>query len=235
MSKKKSKALKGGTFNLLNSRADQTVKEEVERLLSKYDLDFLCVQEAVEYRKVLDSIKGYKFYIQADVGFLVKKHLKVDRVKKFTYGDGWITVRGGKHPAAGQVQLRIDGWLYARGVHLPTPSDWSYGKFVAPAARADDYVESAKGLLRYFRLPGLINGRIALGDWNENPETMGQYSPAWIAKARKAKTWAPESREGHGRIDYVMGKGVDVPHLFKAVDFNEKSDHEAVIFVVKKT
>lgn len=229
---------------MLYGRDPQTVKAEVERLLKKHNLDFLCLQEANDYFKVFNNIEGYDYIASTESWggkestILVRSTLKRDRIKFFTYGDGWITVRGGKHAPTGQTQARIDGWLYVRSLHLPTPSFWVNGKIDArrtPAERLDDLVEAMKGLRNYFAFPSVINGRIAAGDWNEAPMTEGEYSPGWLMRWTKAKSWKPASRLGHGWIDWVMGKGVNVTKIFKDTEFREGSDHEPVIFTVVKS
>lgn len=228
------KVLDGGTFNLKYGRDKNTVKGEVERLLHKHHLDFLVVQESTDYRRELGDIKGYDYIYNQDVGILTKHTVKQDKVKSNDYGDGWTTVRGGHHTPTGAIQVRLNDWLYVRTGHMPTPTTWVNGKLVSPDERKDDYIAAAKGLLRYFNWPCTRYGRIAAADWNESPDTIGEYSPGKIARDKGAKTWTPESRVGHGRIDWVMGKGVKVTKIFKDLDIKEGSDHEPVIFTVSK-
>lgn len=233
------KTLKGGTFNLEHGRDPDTVKLEVVNLLEKHHLDFLCVQEASDYKHILENVSGYVYVVGVtaggkDNGILVKRRIKQDRVYFYTFGNGWTTVRGGHHPETSQNQVRLDGWLYIRCIHLPTPSDWRTGKPVGPANRLDDLISAVKGLRNYFRWPCIRNARIAAGDWNEPPETDGEYSPQWIARKSKANTVAPTSKAGHGRIDWVMYKGCSIRNIVKDTDIKEASDHEPVVFTVVK-
>lgn len=234
--------LTGGSFNLLNSRPFDVVKDEVERLLKKHDLDFLAVQEATEYVRPLSNIDGYTYYTWRDGGrgaqengVLVKDEYVVDKFRGEFYGDGWTTVTKAYHVASVQNQIRIDGWLLVRGLHLPTPSHWKNGKIVdTPTERKDDLIASVKALRWYLRLPSIKNARIAVGDWNEAPTTTGEYSPQWLAQYTDSVASTPQSREGHGHIDWVMAKGCRVLNIFKDTDIHEGSDHEPVVYTIRK-
>lgn len=232
--------LKGGGANLKFGRPDARVEDEVTRFLTKHDLDFLVVQEARDYANVLPTIPGYKYFtdkskggIRQD-GFLVREELVVDRIAYSTRGDGWRTVFGAWHKPNPAHRLRIDGWLYVRAVHLMTPTHWRNGRLIAAAERKDDYIAHAKDLLRYFRPPCILNGRLAVGDWNESPVTSGKWSPRWIAAKRNAQRYWPKQKAGHGLIDWVMAKGVVITNIYKDVNFKEGSDHEWFVFTVTK-
>lgn len=242
MTKTKTQHLKGGSFNLRYGRQKAIVKDEVERLLTKHDLDFLAVQEAKDYTDMLKRIKGYNYYTWEtggrgadENGFLVRDTLKVDKVKGKFFGDGWTTVTGAFHVPSVMNTVRVDGWLHARTLHLPTPTNWVNGKLNATDERKDDYVACMKGLWRFLRPPSIKNARIALGDWNEIHSTQGEYSPGWLAKATNSKAFNPTSRAGHGRIDWVMAKGCVINNVRKDLDIAEASDHEPVVFSVTKT
>lgn len=230
--------LNGGTFNLLYGRDNETVKSEVARLLAKHNLDFLVVEEAEGYWTILHQIEGYNYYSTrayaggSEVGILVKDSLRVDKVSYQSFGDGWITIRGGHKAGPTFPRIRIDGWLKVAGVHLPTPSIWdAAGRLEAPRERLDDYMGIAKRIYRYFTFPGK---KIVAGDFNESSSTEGEWSPAWIAKRTGAKVYTPFSRAGHGRIDYVLAKNVRVSGIKKDLDIKEESDHEPVVFTVWK-
>ena len=230
------KTLKGGSFNLENSRDHDTVKREVTTLLSKHDLDFLCVQEATRYGDILNDIPGYT-YFDGEAGVLVKNTHHTDRVRSDAYGDGWITVKKKFRPAQKQVQVRVAKWLYVRSIHLPTPSFWKNGKIDdsrTPPNRKDDLIANMKGLRRYFSWPCIGNARLAAGDWNEAPDTYGQYSPGWLKSKTQAHTAVPASMKGHGHIDWTMFKGCVVTGIFKDLEIREGSDHEPVVFAVTK-
>lgn len=230
------KTLRGGTFNLRYGRDKARVKREVARLFVKHNLDFLCVQEFSDYRNDFAEagwnvvpLKG-----PCESGIIVANHVRVDQRKVHTYGDGWITVRGGKFPAAVHNEARIGGWLRVRSVHLPTPIFWVNGRTKGPDERLDDLRETMIGLREFLRPWGFWNARLAAGDWNEPPHTTGTYSPQWLARVTRSMLRAPQSLAGHGRIDYAIGKGCRVEGIFKDTAIPELSDHEPVIFKVVK-
>ena len=229
----------GGTFNLLYGRDDEQVKREVIRLLSKHDLDFLCLQEASNYFRVLNSIKGYTYlanrseWAASESTILVKDTHTFDKEKFIGYGDGWYRYgKKYKGPRPGMWQARLDGWLFVRSLHLPTPSFWSNGEIDdrTPGEREDDLIDGMNKLRRWFSYPSRRNARIAAGDWNEPISTRGEYSPQWLAEKTGATLHDTVSTQGHGRIDWVAAKGVEVTRIFKDTDVREGSDHEPVIF-----
>jgi hypothetical protein len=231
------KSLNGGTFNLRYGRQPFVVLHEVSKLFAKHRLHFLAVQEFSDYRDTF--ARSHDFNVipdrgQCESGIIVRKGIWYDRVTVHTYGDGWITVRGGQFPAAVHNEARLNGWLYVRSVHLPTPITWEDGRAKGPAERVDDLAETARGLRRYFQHPCWMNARLAAGDWNEPPSTPGRYTPKWIANQTGATIEAPQSLEGHGRIDYAIAKGARIVDIRKDLVIPELSDHEPVIFKVVK-
>lgn len=234
----KTKTLKGGSFNLKYGRPAKTVKAEVEGLLQKHNLDFLTIQEGTDYFSQLRDIRGYKYFATrayrggAECGILVKECIKTGKPNYGSFGDGWITVRGGHHPPVTFPRVTIDGWLKVGSIHLPTPSTWTNGKFWAPEERKDDYLAVARQILKFFKTNK--RARLIAGDWNEPPATLGEWSPGWLAKRTGAKIIATESKAGHGRIDYPMFKNVEVRNVYKDLKIAEGSDHEPVIFTVVK-
>ena len=231
------KSLNGGTFNLRYGRPPYLVLREITKLFTKHRLHFLAVQEFSDYRDTF--ARSHDFEVvpasgQCESGIIVRRGVPFDKVTAHTYGDGWITIRGGKFPAAVHNEARINGWLYVRSVHLPTPILWDNLVAKGPVDRVDDLAETAEGLRRYFQHPCWINARLAAGDWNEPPSTPGQYTPRWIATRSGADIQAPQSLAGHGRIDYAMSKGARIEDIFKDTKIPELSDHEPVIFRVVK-
>lgn len=231
------KALNGGTFNLRYGRDESRVRREVARLFVKHSLDFLCVQEFSDYRNDFREA-GWTVVPEngpCESGILVADGVQVDRRTVHTYGDGWITVRGGRFPAAVHNEARIGGWLLVRSVHLPTPTYWPDGiRPRGPAERLDDLTATMRGLRRFLAHPGFIHARLAAGDWNEPPHTTGIYSPQWLARVTRSELRSPQSREGHGRIDYAIAKGARLVDVKKDLLIPELSDHEPVVFKVVK-
>jgi hypothetical protein len=231
------KTLRGGTFNLRYGRKPYVVLHEITKLFAKHRLHFLAVQEFSDYRDTF--ARSYDFNVvpdsgQCESGIIVRRGIPFDNVTSHTYGDGWVTVRGGRFPAAVHNEARINFWLYVRSVHLPTPITWRDGRAMGPAERVDDLAETAEGLRRYFQHPCWMNARLAAGDWNEPPHTPGTYTPKWIATRSGATIAAPQSLAGHGRIDYAIAKGARIENIRKDLVIPELSDHEPVIFTVVK-
>lgn len=234
-----SNVLKGGTFNLRYGRPDDVVKGEVARLLFKHDLDFLCVQEANDYFKILPEIKGYKYFATnaypggKESGILVKAELKTGKPAYDSYGDGFFNADGHHHAPLTFPRVTIDGWLRVGSIHLPVPSVWVNGVLDLPPRRLDDYLALAKKIYRFFRWSH-GQARLIAGDWNEPLSTKGKWAPGWIADKSGAEGKTTESKAGHGRIDYPIYKNCYVRNVRKDLEIAEGSDHEPVIFVVVK-
>lgn len=236
---KKNRTLNGGTFNLLYGREDKVVQGEVTRLLKKHDLDFLCIQEGTDYFLPLRQIKGYSYFATRKVdggtesGVLVKDGIERGEPKYKSFGDGWITVRGGKHPAVTFPRIKIDGWLTVGSIHLPTPVYFSGDKVTGPDERVDDYMALARKIYRYLKFAGR-SSRVVAGDWNEPLSNKAKWAPGGIVKRAKAIAKDTVSKAGHGRIDYVAGKNVELLGVHKDLEFAERSDHEPVVFKVRQ-
>lgn len=237
MSRAAAPSMQGGTFNLRYGRHQDDVAHEVTTLVEKHDLGFLCVQEANDYWRTLHRIPGMDYYATteyrggAETGILVRSDLDVTGVRYGSFGDGWITVRGGKHAPVTFPRLTIDGWLRVGSVHLPTPTHWTDGRLWSPDERLDDYLAIMQKVRRFFAVPGRRT-RLVAGDWNEPPATMGTWSPGWVAAAAGATAYPTESRAGHGRIDYPMVKRGVCRDVRKDLQLREGSDHEPVVFEV---
>jgi hypothetical protein len=231
------KTLRGGTFNLRYGRDPHRVMWEVGRLFDKHRLHFLAVQEFSDYRNEFDASNGFDVVPvkgQCESGIIVRRGVPVDKRSVHVYGDGWITVRGGRFPAAVHNEARIAGWLYVRSVHLPTPTFWPDGRLRSPVERADDTIATMRGLRGFLGRPSFINARLAAGDWNEPPHTTGLYTPQWLARVTRSDMKAPQSLAGHGRIDYAIAKGARIEGILKDTAIPELSDHEPVVFQVVK-
>lgn len=235
----KTKKLQGGSYNLRYGRPQLAVKSEVERLLKKHNLDFLAVQEAEDYWRVLNNIKGYKYFSTrtyrggTENGILVREGLKTSKPMFDSFGDGWITDRGGNHAPVSLSRVKIAGWLRVGSIHAPTPIYFGKSGPSGPEERLDDFMLLMKKVYRYLKFAGKTS-KIIVGDWNEPLSTKTPWSPGWIAAKTKATVKDTESTSGFGRIDYPMGKNVKFDRVFKDLEINENSDHEPVIFTVSK-
>lgn len=237
MDRKNIKRLRGGSFNLKYGRDPHRVLWEIRQLFDKHRLSFLCVQEVNDYIAIIRASNDFVFIPTNEVsesGIIVRRGISISKKSKHVYGDGWTTVRGGHFPAAEQHQALLAGWLFVRSCHLPTPTFWHDGRVRTPRERMDDLVLTSRGMARYLLPPSFWRARLVAGDMNEPPSTLGAFSPAWIARTARAHLAFPKSREGHGRIDYVLFKGCRVTRIWKDTEISELSDHEPVIFIVEK-
>jgi exonuclease III len=232
------RSLEGGTFNLKYGRDPMRVAHEVNTLIDRHKLKFLCVQEAQDYFSVLhNNVHGFRYYTTREYpggsynGILVSDVHRVTKVKHDSVGDGWTTENGHPHVPCSFSRLTIDGWLRVASIHLPTPTEWINGVLHAPDERRDDAIEHAKTLVRFLAWPDRRT-RVAAGDWNEPPTTQGKYSPGWIAHTTHSKAVAPAALAGHGRIDYPMVNSGRLEKVFKDLNISELSDHEPVVFTV---
>lgn len=228
----------GGFFNLRYGRDPNTVRREVLSILRKHALDFLCYQEGSDYARILSTLPNYSCYYAGDYpggtesGILVHDERDVTKPLFQPLGDGWITTRGGKHAPVTFPRVTIDGWLRVGSIHMPTPSVWGPGGLKAPPERLDDYMAVARKIKRF--MAPRRQARLVVGDWNESPMTMGPWSPAWIAAQTDATIAFPQSRAGHGRIDYAMVKNAEIRNMRKDLDVLEGSDHEPGVFTITR-
>ena len=230
-----------GTFNLEYGRKIGVVHDEVQIALMQNDLDILILQEAADYFHDLSRIGKYNYYCgnssvsHRQVGILVKETHHVTGFKALQAGDGWTTISGAKHGPVATPQLRVNGELGIKGLHLPTPSLWVKGKLTGPAERIDDLKETMAQVMNWLRpvvddRPSLP--KIAAGDWNESPKTKGAYSPAWVASQTGAQIHTTDEKSPHGNIDYFMVKGkVKIRNVYQDDKLKEKSDHELRVLV----
>jgi len=228
-------ARNGGSFNLLYGRPKTGVRKEVEALIQKHNLAWLVTQEAGDYALQLDAIKGFSYFTGSGHrgtkanGILVRDDVRVTKFREIPLGDGWKTVEGKHHLPTSQVQLCIDDWLMLRGDHLMTPSFWPMGKLEMAKERKDDYLAHMRSNKAFLRPPRTRYAALISADWNENPETRGQWSPRWLANTTDSTVFCPRQRAGHGRIDYSIGKGLTIGRTFKDLEIREGSDHEPVV------
>ncbi len=233
----KGRRLRIGTFNCLFGRDPDTVKKEVRRALDKHELDVLVLQEAADYYSVLNSFNDYIYICkrpakksERQLGILIHVRLHATDIKFNTLGDGWYTQDGDFHGPVVVPQVRISGGLWIAATHMPTPTSWRRGKLVAPKERRNDYLALALWFVFWLK-----RGRkMVIGDWNEPPETVGEYTPRNIAERANAKISAPKrNAAGHGTIDYLIGKGFKVLHVIEDLKLPEKSDHNLVVWIIE--
>jgi endonuclease/exonuclease/phosphatase family metal-dependent hydrolase len=225
--------MRGGTFNLLYGRNPKVVQREVMELLSKFNLDYLGVQEATDYRLELHDIPGYAYYTggsvnggaSTEIGILVKDIHDVSNVKNRAYGDGWWSakVNGTRMQPRNFLVLTLNNKHKKAVVHFPPSVDLAKR---TPTDRYEDSVLLSKRCRRFLSGPSFKTREI-MGDWNNEPFIRARYSPSWIANQTGATVSSPDKR-----IDYILTKGLNVDNI-KKVNMQEKSDHNPVVYYTK--
>lgn len=232
-------ALRGGTFNLFNSRHPGVVLDEVKRLFDNHNLDFLCVQEFKDYRSAFTDAAWVNVFAapwpgntgRGDNAILVRKGVKTHKPVYKNYGDGWTTIEGTDHVASEIPRVSVD-WLRVGVVHMATPITFGPPRPRGPSDRVDDYMACARKVRSYLTTSA---PRIMAGDWNESVRTKAPWSPAWIARQAHATAYPTGRLAGHGDIDYPIGsRGVRITGVTKDLHLRENSDHEPVVFTVHK-
>lgn len=213
---------RGGTWNLKVHRKPALVVAEVEELLDERDLDFLCVQEANDYRRGLRTIPGYRYFTgrvpgsQMDGGILVRKGLHTSRRR--LHALSMLTWARWKYPgqhwprtAFSEVIEGIQVW----SVHMPPGGPNGGGGEGAAFRSCLAYLE--RRLKAHGKNP---RPRIVWADWNNPAGDNSPHSPRWMA--------ARIGMDVHGSgIDYVLTRGVKVTGL-RELHFGH-SDHRPKI------
>lgn len=230
--------LRGGSFNLLYGRSIAKVRAELLTMLSVHQLDFLCVQEAEGYARLLRTLPGFVYYTGTgrggnECGILVREGIAVGNPRYGFFGDGWTTIRGGRHAAANFVRLTLDGWLRIGTCHAPLPITFDRGRAIGPRDRVDDYMALFRKLWRFFWRPSR-HARVVASDWNQHASTAALWAPRGLAAQVGATVFAP--RNGQPRtIDYAIAKGCQLVDVHADTETPENSDHELIVFTVLAT
>lgn len=239
-------SLKGGIWNIRYGRNKRRVKRKVKRILRRYDLDFLMLQEAADYTKQLKHIPGYhltahKSDKRSDRNTPVLVRSSLDhthgRVVDMN-GDGWRFKSGQWRPAKSAGTVLLCGWLRLFSIHAPVSVWWDgAGRMSGPSERVDDYgsyIRTMKRKNRWNRRNRPGQAMLFGGDWNARTFERGTGSPYWLARTTDLEIAEPAERKGpgHNGIDYVMTRGATVSKMRKRRRFG--SDHPLVTFWVSR-
>jgi len=234
--------LRGGTFNVENTRPPRVVLGEVERFMDRHRLAFCCVQEFKMYRDTFEAADWCRVFAAAwpgkqgrgDTAILVRPGVPARNPAYAEFGDGWVTVEGDTHVPPEIPRVTVE-WLRVASVHMPTPITWDGPNRPpeGPPERVDDYRACARKVRSFLADE---EPRLVAGDWNESPRTLGRWAPGWIAKQVRGQAWPTGKLAGHGDIDYpVTNRFVKVVNIGKDLEIREGSDHEPVWFNVERT
>jgi hypothetical protein len=218
-----------GILNFEYGRDPQVVQRELHEAFMLYGLGALCGQEAADYRHMLQRLPFADCYTDTSARgntqnvILVAKDRKARFPRYKTVGDGWIVGGGREHAPSPFPRVTVDG-IRLGSVHWPSDTKWVRGRVTGPRPRINDVEAQAKQDARFLRFPGK---RAILGDFNEDPDTQGLYTPSWVAHQGNARIAHPGTK---WNIDYAIYKGVKVVKTFKDFDLS-RGDHPLVVVV----
>lgn len=207
------------------------------------NLDTLGLQEVDEYAVELRRAArraGLRFIWSKgqQQGLLVRDPAKVEAWRYLPLHRTYYTVRGGVQRPLQPLAVRYDGaWVVT--VHAPVSVEWeAWGNMRGPELRVLAYREHSRRLVTFLghtarHWPGYPV--LILGDHNTEPDTRGEYAPAWVARKGGALVVPPPGNTGHGPIDYALVRGV-VPvteYMHRRAHIFAVSDHHPVTFVTR--
>jgi len=184
----------------------------VERLETK-GVDVLAIEEAQDY--VPDLMRLAKEHGHTLVGhgrnsrnaLLVRSGLKVEPLGTVP-GDvaTWMTPDGRPQSMAEPVVAKVGRITYVV-IHAPVHA-WVVAKggrsLSGPDRRVQAYKDFTTNLVSFIQdTPGRV---VVLGDWNATPDTVGQFSPQWVAAKTGSVFVRPNASSGHGEIDFGIVK-----------------------------
>lgn len=180
-------------------------------------VDVLAVEEAQDYfldLKRLAEDRGHTLVghgLNSRNALLVRKGLTVGPVGSVP-GDvaTWKTPHGTPQSMAEPVVALVGRITYV-AIHAPVHA-WVVAqggrRLAGPAARVQAYKDFTTNLVEFVNAtPGRV---VVLGDWNATPDTLGDYSPAWVAAKTGMDFIRPLASTGHGEIDFGLAKPVKV-------------------------
>lgn len=226
-----SATMKGGTWNLHQGRAVDTVVAEVVEFVTSEDLDFLAVQEASSYlgRKMRRALREHGYKIgrawapdrsARDSAIITRKTRRAGGARMHRLGGiGWERGKGrpGLHWPRTAQSLRVD-WLRVLDVHQP-PGPFGPAFPLRRKANEKGYQRVARIVTRWIKR-GI--SWVGPGDWNREPSDP-------VVKAFIAATGAEVTGSG---IDWIASHGVTVSNVRKH-KFGT-SDHRPVTFTVER-
>jgi hypothetical protein len=138
-------SLHGAVWNVQRDRGAQrrhVLAAYLSRIAASRHLDFLLLQEAQQYHRLLARLPGYRLVAKpAPAGarqqVIVVRHGIRATQPRFTQMSisGWRVVTGSRHRPVYTTFVTLDGWIRVASVHEAVGVDWRYGHLDGPADR----------------------------------------------------------------------------------------------------
>ena len=138
-------SLRGALWNVERDRGPQrqhVLARYLTRVTASRRLDFLLLQEAQQYHRLLAGIRGYQLVAKpgprgARQQVILVRHGVHATQPRFTRMSvsGWRVVTGSRHRPAYTTFVTLDGWIRVASVHETVGVDWRYGRLDGPADR----------------------------------------------------------------------------------------------------
>lgn len=149
--------LRVATWNVLYGRDPRVVRKQVALVLTQWNLDVLCLQEAADYHTELSKVPGYRMVAFPEPGrwhqvVMVRDGVPVRRPKPVRLSPhGWRLVAGGSHSELWGTHLIVDSWLRVLDIHMPPSVNWRRGVIWGPPMRVAAYAAAAGKIPRWTR------------------------------------------------------------------------------------
>ena len=138
-------SLHGALWNVERDRGPRrrhVLARYLARITASRHLDFLLLQEAQQYHRLLSHVRGYQLVARpAPTGARQQVILVRDGIRttqpRFTRMSvhGWRVVTGSRHRPAYTTFVTLDGWIRVASVHETVGVDWRHGRLDGPADR----------------------------------------------------------------------------------------------------
>lgn len=239
--------IRAATYNVEFGHAPSPHARMIMDRFEHEQIDILAMQEVNDYLPALKKIcKPHQLIYSRKgrganhVAFLIRDGIKTgDGIKigkhwSFRAGVWYKSTDGHPMAPARPLAVRAAGATFLT-LHAPVHA-WVAGPhghtFTGPRLRRIAY-QTFIARLRLFVWRNRKTPIVMLGDWNATPppNTMGAWSPAYLASSIGGRFVRPFASTGHGEIDYAITRGMDSLgcHVRVAPPNLPRSDHSLVV------
>ena len=138
-------SLRGATWNVERDRGPvrrHVLATYLSRVTASRHLDFLLLQEAQHYHRLLARVPGYRLVATPSPTGARQQVVLVHRDVRAAHErfarmsvHGWRVVTGSRHRPAYTTFVTLDGWIRVASVHEAVGVDWDHGRLDGPADR----------------------------------------------------------------------------------------------------